>query len=120
MQKKAIQTLIDWLREYHSHGIYSARALFELEPHFVFNLEEETLTVDDTVIHVPLYRDEKFRRQIKARGIGGSVTETDELLFGGYEMAESLAAQIVGFHSGKMGRGSRYHECMAALRKAAA
>jgi hypothetical protein len=51
---------------------------------------------------------------------GGSVKKTDELMFGGYQMAESIAAQVLGFHSSKMGRGSRYQECVIALNKAAA
>jgi hypothetical protein len=120
MKKETIRVLSEWLSQFHSHGIYAAvEELKKLEPHF--SVEKETLVAEDgTVIRLPLYTDKQLAKQIENRGLGGEVKKTDELMFGGYQMAESIAAQVLDFYSSKMGRGSRYRECVGALAKAAA
>ena len=124
LNKETIRVLADWLCDFHSHGIYAAiPELKKLEPHFSLDVDRHLLIAQKgeipCIIHLPLYTDKEIAKQIEARGLGGSVTKTDELLFGGYQMAESIAAQVADFHSGKSGRGSRYQECLIALRRAA-
>ena len=57
----------------------------------------------------------ELRRQIAARGLGGSY-EGNDAGVAGYVMAEACAWEFARFHSVKHGRGYRFRECIEALR----
>lgn len=57
----------------------------------------------------------EIRRQIAARGLGGSY-EGNAPGVAGFVMAEACAHEFARFHSLKMGRGSAFRECIEALR----
>lgn len=94
------------LRELDSHGIYNARALDECD----FDTDTvPTFTVDETA------------RTIEARGLGGTVSGSDEdRLIYGFSTATALARAFLGESPGLMfqGRGSSFRCDLEALEKA--
>lgn len=93
----------EWLRRLDSHDIYDAE---KLSASFKKQTEQEAPWTGNSVSHV--------RREIKERGLGGSVRGRAPVV-AGYEVAAALAAKLVDFQSDKAGRGRIFWECVDAL-----
>jgi hypothetical protein len=95
------------LEQMDSHGIYAESILDPLPAHLR--------------AVVPTHTETEVIAQIKARGLGGSVDKTDEMLVSGYMAATALAQAILGDAPGLAfhGRGSSFRADLAALKQAA-
>lgn len=101
-----------WLIDLGSHEIYIAD-----------NIGEDFTKWTGEPVCWPIHTPESTRAAIDRRGLGGSVNvkHERELLAYGYEIARALAHKYAnGFDSIKMGRGSEFRDCLAALEAAGA
>jgi hypothetical protein len=99
----------EWLdKNVHSHDIATQdEVAADFKEETGFEACWPTHTVKETI------------KSIEERGLGGKITgDPDTIVAWGYEIAEALANKYAKFRPWKMGRGSRFQQCVDALKEA--
>jgi hypothetical protein len=101
--------LADWLDQLDSHTMYDAQMLTELPA--------------DLMAVVPTFTTAQMRKQIEQRGLGGSITTEDKILFTGYQASDAIARERCGYdachaaYGWISGRGSIHRAAIKLLRE---
>lgn len=124
MKTVGIRAVIKVLNEsLHSHGIFAASALADLEPHVTIDTEASKLTDTDTgaSVQAPFYTKNEMTHIVRNSRNGGNVNaDAADILFSGYEAAQSLAL-LAGCSPKRwnhlIGKGFIHQACVGALKE---